>query len=192
MKTKTLTATLFTAALGTALVGLAAGSVAAQSETPAAKPITIKLGVFLPSGSGLKDAVGKTWFSVGAEYDVPQSAGKSAAAQSSLTPLGYIDYAQNSKNGLRADYLGIGPGVRYTLAAPGTGTLIPYVGAGIGAYFLHASGLGGSSNKTDFGYRLNAGVEFSQSYLFEINYTDPGSLSGTQFSGFNIQVGAKF
>ena len=188
--TQTIPATLSAAALALLSLGLSTGA-SAQSATPAEKPITIKLGVFLPSGSALKNAVSDTWFSAGAEYALVPKAGADAPAQS-FVPLGYLDYAGVNRHGVNADYFGVGPGFRYNLAAPGSSTLIPYVGAGAGAYFLHAKGLGGSSSKTNFGYRLNAGVEFNQSYLFEINYTDGNSLDGARFGGFNIQAGIKF
>ena len=178
---------LLASALGAA--GCSTGALA-QSSAPPAKPITIKLGAFLPSGSFLKNATSNSWFSAGAEYaPAPRTA---AAEASSLAPLLYVDYAVSNRHGVNANYIGIGPGVRYDLVPAGTSTLVPYVGAGIGAYFLHASNFSGSSNKTNFGYRLNAGVEFNRAYLLEINYTDPESLDHTRFSGFNIQVGAKF
>ncbi|MGI4789100.1 MAG: outer membrane beta-barrel protein [Janthinobacterium lividum] len=190
MMTKTNTVALLAATFGAALCGLLGTSASAQSTTPAEKPITIKLGAFFPSSSNLKNAASDTWFSAGAEY-----AFKSGATQSipsSVTPLAYVDYAGINRHGVNSNYVGVGPGFRYALTAPGTSTLNPYVGAGIGAYFVHAKGFGLSDNKTNFGYRLNAGVEFNQSYLFEINYTDPGSLTGTHFGGFNVQVGARF
>ena len=186
------TTALFAAAFGAALsFGLNAGA-SAQSATPAEKPITLKLGVFLPSGSTLKNAVSDTWFSAGAEYAfMPKAAGPETVAKS-FVPLAYLDYAVVNRHGVNADYLGIGPGFRYNIATAGSSTLIPYVGAGAGAYFLHAKGFGGSSSKTNFGYRLNAGVELNRAYLFEINYTDGNSLSGARFGGFNIQAGVKF
>ena len=188
--TKTTAVGLLAAALGSALCGFLGTSASAQSTTPAAKPITIKLGAFFPSGRGLKDGVSDTWFSAGAEYAlVPH--GTQAETPPSLAPLLYVDYAGINKHGINADYVGVGPGARYYLSAPGS-TLMPYVGAGIGGYFLHAKGFGTSENKTQFGYRLNAGVEFNQAYLFEINYTDAGSLNGTRFNGFNVQLGARF
>ena len=193
--TQTVPAAVSAAALAALLsLGLVSGA-SAQSPVPAEKPITLKLGVFLPSGSALKNAVSDTWFSIGAEYAFVPKAGADAAADTaagSFVPLAYVDYAGSNRHGINANYIGIGPGFRYNLAAPGSGTLIPYVGAGAGAYFLHAKGFGGSSNKTNFGYRLNAGVEFNQSYLFEINYTDGNSLGGARFGGFNIQAGIKF
>ncbi len=187
--TQTTFALLFAATLGSGF-GLS-GSAAAQSAAPAEKPVTIKLGVFLPSGTRLKNAVSDTFFSAGAEYALAPGAG-AAASLSGVRPLAYIDYAVANRHGVNASYVGIGPGVRYSLAAPGEGTLTPYVGAGAGAYFLHGSGLGSSANKTQFGYRLNAGVELNQAYLFEISYTDANKLGSTRFSGFNLQVGAKF
>ncbi len=178
------TVTLLASAFGAALCGT--GALAQSAVTPA-KPITLKLGAFLPSGSFLKNATSNSWFSAGLEYaPAPRT-----AAASSLTPLAYVDYAGSNRHGVNANYIGVGPGVRYDLVPAGTSTLVPYVGAGIGAYFLHASSFGSSSNKTNFGYRLNAGVEFNRSYLLEINYTDPESLDHTRFSGFNIQIGAK-
>lgn len=180
-----MTAALLAASLSTVLCGTGA---LAQSAAPPAKPITIKLGAFLPSGSYLKNATSNSWFSIGAEY---APAPRTAAAQS-LTPLAYVDYAGSNRHGVNARYIGVGPGVRYNLVPAATSTLVPYVGAGIGAYFLHASNFGGSSTKTNLGYRLNAGVEFNRAYVFEINYTDPQSLDHARLSGFNIQVGAKF
>jgi len=190
VSTKSLTVAKLGVAAGTILgmiLGGALGTGAwAQSDAAPAKPITIKLGAFFPSGSRLKDGVSDTWFNAGVEYAVP------SGMSQTLTPLLYVDYAGSNRHGLNARYVGVGPGIRYYLAQPGAGTVRPYVGAGIGAYFLHASGFGTSANKTQFGYRLNAGVEFSGSYLLEVGYTDPSSLSGTRFSGFNIQLGDRF
>lgn len=185
--TKTLTAALLAASIGAAC---GAPGASAQDLAPAEKPITIKLGAYLPSSGYLKNATSNSWFSAGAEYAfVPPAKG---GAASGLVPLGYVDYAVSNRHGVNADYVGVGPAVRYNLTPAGSSTLTPYVGAGLGAYFLHASSFGGSSNRTNFGYRLNAGVEFQQKYLLEINYTDPESLDGARFNGFNIQVGARF
>ena len=184
-----MTQTLTVALLAAALAGFPAAGAFAQSDTPAPKPITLKLGAFLPSGTYLKNATSNSWFSAGLEYAVIPHGTRAAQ---SLVPLGYLDYAGSNRHGVNARYIGVGPGVRYNLSAPGSSALIPYVGAGIGAYFLHANSFSGSSTKTNFGYRLNAGVEFNRTYLFEVNYTDPQSLSGARFSGFNIQAGIKF
>lgn len=181
-------------------------------EAPAQKPTTLKLGAFFPSNGDLKNAVGSTFFSVGAEYAFPSKANASA-----LVPLAYLDYAGRSKSRsvndgqgnsvsatLTASTIGIGGGVRYYLGTPGTGSTSPYLGAGLGVYFDHLkadanvssggqSGSGSSSlNKTQLGFRLNAGVEFQQKYLVEINYTNAGSVEGTRIDGFGLQAGVRF
>ena len=176
--------------LGVSLCGALGVGASAQTTdaAPVTKPIAIKLGVFLPSNGDVKNAIGKTWFSAGAEY-----AFSKIGDQQNLLPLAYVDYAGKSGHGINADYVGVGPGARYYFSAPGASTSVtPYVGAGIGAYFLHASGNGDSVNKTKFGFRVNAGVEFQQMYLLEVNYTNAGSESGTRFDGVNIQAGVRF
>lgn len=172
----------------------------------------MKLGAFFPSNSDLKDAVGSTFFSAGTEYAFPSKTNVSA-----LVPLAYLDYAGRSKSRsvndgqgnsvsatLTTSTVGLGGGVRYYLGAPGAGTTSPYLGAGLGVYFDHIkadanvssggqSGSGSSSlNKTQLGFRLNAGVEFQQKYLVEINYTNAGSVEGTRIDGFGLQAGVRF
>lgn len=172
-----------------ALGSLLGTGAAAQTDTiPAAeKPLTLKLGAFLPTNGTVKKAVGNTWFSAGAEY-----AFSPLAEEPGLTPLVYVDYAGASKHGLAVNYIGIGPGARYYLTPPGAGTTPIYIGGGIGGYFLHASGDGSSLNKTKFGFKVDAGIEFQQQYLVEVNYTNAGSDSGTRFDGVGLQVGARF
>lgn len=189
MKKNRMMKTMAAGCLGLALGGLAGGGAQAQAPeaAPVTKPITIKLGAFFPSDSALKDVIGKTWFNAGADY-----AFSKVGDQQNLMPLAYVDYAGKSGNGLTVSYVGVGPGVRYYLSPPGAGTVTPYVGAGLGAYFLRASGGGDSANKTKFGFKLNAGVEFQQMYLVEASYTNAGSESGTRFDGFNLQVGVRF
>ena len=163
----------------------AAGSAArAQATEPVQKPTTIKLGVFLPTNANLKNGIGKTWFSAGADY----AFNKQGAGQG-LMPLAYVDYAGKSSSGVTVNYVGIGPGVRYYTSPPGTSSLTPYLGAGVGAYFIHATTI---SNKTRVGFKVNAGLEFNQSYLLEVNYTNAGSVVGTRVDGINVQAGLRF
>ncbi len=175
--------------LGLALGGLLGTGASAQAEYApvVVKPLTLKLGAFFPGNGTLKKAVGNTWFSAGADY-----AFSKLGDQQNLMPLAYIDYGGANKHGLTVNYVGIGPGARYYLTAPGASTTAPYIGGGIGGYFLRASGNGSSINKTKFGFKVNAGVELQQTYLVEVNYTNAGSESGTRFDGVGLQVGARF
>lgn len=177
--------TMIVGALG-ALLCAAAGA-QAQTAEPVQKPITIKLGVFLPSNGDVKDVLGKTWFSAGADY----AFNKQGDTQN-VMPLAYVDYAGSNKNGVKANFIGVGAGVRYYTSPPGTSSTTPYVGAGVGAYFIHASGGGDSTNNTRIGGKINLGVEFQQMYLVEANYTYAGKVSGTTLDGFGIQAGVRF
>jgi opacity protein-like surface antigen len=181
-------------------------------QAPVSKAITIKLGAFFPSSGDVKNAAGSTFFSVGAEY-----AFISKNSASPIVPLVYVDYAGGSKKtsvddgagnsaslDLSASTVGIGGGARYEIGASGTSMVVPYVGAGVGVYFDHVKAAvnlnaGGQSdsgsdslNKTQLGFRLNAGVEFQKMYLLEVNYTNAGSVEGTRIDGFGVQAGVRF
>lgn len=198
---------------GALLAGL--GTVAqAQTTDASTKPISIKLGAFFPSNGDARDAVGKSWFSAGAEYAfVPSSGG---ASTSNLVPLAYIDYAGKTNNrtfpdtdasgnavndtlSLKASYVGVGAGIRGSSAQAGS-SITPYYGAGIGVYFLNATAavrqgtttVSDSEKKTSIGFKVNGGVEFSGSYFVEAAYTVPGSVGGTNLNGFSILGGARF
>ncbi|MDQ2799597.1 MAG: hypothetical protein M3Y13_08150, partial [Armatimonadota bacterium] len=179
---------------GALLAGLGTVAQAQTAATDAGtKPISIKLGVFLPTNSDVKDAVGKSWFSAGAEYAfVPSGEG---ASTSNLVPLVYLDYAGKNNNrtfadtdasgnpvndtlSLKASYVGLGAGIRGSSPQAGS-SITPYYGAGVGVYFLNATAavkqgtttVSDSQNKTSIGFKVNGGVEFSGSYFVEAAYT---------------------
>lgn len=197
------------------LAALASSNIKVQAQTALPnlppKPITLKLGAFFPSGGDLRNGVGNTFFAAGAEYAF------SPGREKSLVPLVYVDYvgksrSRNTDDGqgnsvsldLTASTVGVGGGVRYYIGAPGTGSVTPYVGAGVGVYFnriklataVSSGGQSGSAsdslNKTQVGFRLNAGIEFQKMYLLEANYTNAGSVEGTRIDGFGVQAGVRF
>ena len=172
--------------LGASLCGVTSAA-RADDAAPVQKPVTIKLGVFLPSNGNLKNAVGKTWFSAGADYAFNKQGGGQ-----SVMPLAYVDYAGKSSHGLNVNYTAVGLGVRGYGSPPGTSTTAPYFGVGVGAYFIHASGGGDTTNDTRLGGKVNLGIEFQQMYLLEANYTYAGKVSGVTADGFNIQAGLRF
>ena len=67
-----------------------------------------------------------------------------------------------------------------------------YVGAGLGAYFLNASGFFGTSNNTRFGGKVFVGLDLTQGFFLEGGYTYIGSVQGINPSGFMASVGYKF
>lgn len=182
-----------------------------SADTPSGpKPTTIKLGLFFPANGDLKDSVGKTWFSLGADYEF----NKQGAASTSV-PVAFLDYtgkggsatflAADGVNTITADVrfnvLGIGAGIRSYGEAQNSSSVRPYFGAGAGLYFLSDSGslkstdgtsISVSNHKTSLGAKLSAGLEFGSSYVAELSYVYPGKIDGSDLSGFNLQLGAKF
>lgn len=134
---------------------------------PVQKPITVKIGAFFPTDGNARDAVGKTWFGAGADY-----AFRKTDAAAPILPLVYVDYAGKSGNGLS----------------------LSTVGAGIGAYFLNASGGGTSDNNTVLGGKVNVGVELNQGPFLEAAYQVTGKYknSSSNANGLSFMVGDRF
>jgi len=201
------------------VLGMMLCAIGAQAQTTPAtdaapqKPITIKLGAFFPSNGDTKN-LGKTWFAAGAEYAF-------AKPGTSLLPLAYVDYTGKSKDlgtilddgagntisgKISATSIGVGVGVRGYAST--TGAITPFYGAGLGVYFdqvkvdgsgtgLFAKSASVSKNKTNLGFKLNAGVEFQRMYFVEAAYTNPGKVDlgdgiSAKLEGFDLLVGARF
>jgi len=154
---------------------------------PVQKPVTIKLGAFFPTDSNARDAVGNTWFAVGADY-----AFRKTDAAAPVLPLVYVDYAGKSKNGFRLSTVGVGVGVRAYGNRATTTKVVPFYGAGIGAYFLNASGNGIDETETRLGGKVNIGVELNQGPFLEAAYTLTGKVSGDDLNGISVLIGTRF
>jgi hypothetical protein len=213
MQKTTIQKTMILGLLGTLLctASAQAQTTPTADDTATSKPITIKLGAFLPSGSGTKNALGNTWFAVGGEYAF-------AKPGTSVMPIAFIDYTGKSKtvtvdNGVggsadinsNASSFGIGGGIRAYGNAGSSVT--PFYGAGVGVYFNHykanvndatLGNLGDfSKNKTSIGFKLNVGAEFQKMYFVEADYFNAGKVNvvetaNVEFSGINLLVGARF
>ena len=171
-----------------ALAALFSVSAAANAQSEdVQKPVTIKLGVFLPSNGTIKNATNDAFFAVGAELALSKT-----TAQDPTIPLIYADYNGDSKNGAHLYDTGVGVGVKQYLGSGPNSSTVPYVGAGVGAYFDQAKDSSFSENKTNLGYKLDVGLEFSHAALFEVDYQDGGSLHGIRANGVDILVGYRF
>lgn len=170
------------------LAPMAAGHAQLGDPTvPVQKPITVKVGAFFPTNSGARDAVGNTWFTAGADY-----AFRKTDAAAPVLPLVYVDYAGKSRDGFRLSSVGVGVGVRAYGNRSTTSTVIPYYGAGIGAYFLTGSGGGSSETNTRIGGKVNVGVELNQGPFLEAAYTLTGKVQGDDLNGVSISIGTRF
>ena len=91
------------------------------------------------------------------------------------------------------------PSAATSARAPrGTGTSFsPYLGAGIGAYFSHASGNGTDKTNTQVGGKIFLGAELNSGPFVEAAYEIlPQSThingSSYRFDGFDVAVGYRF
>jgi len=137
----------------------------------------IKAGVFLPQNTSLQNAVGNTWFKIGADVNVPFS----------LVPLGSarvgIEYAVNGSSN-------IVPITLTQVIQPSVGVHSPlYFGAGIGLWTGHIRGRG---TDTRFGFRLLGGLEFTSRLFLELQYDFVGRMGDTHVDGLSVLVGTKF
>ncbi len=171
------------------LVAVAAlgSTVAAQAQTvDVQKPVTIKLGIFLPSDGTVKDHAGNTFFAAGADFGLSKT-----TADQATVPLLYVDYNGKSSSGQHLYDTGVGIGVKQYLGSSDASST-PYVSAGIGGYFDQAHFNGSSENKTNVGYKLGVGYEFNHAEIVEADFQDAGSVAGVRADGFNILVGYRF
>ena len=179
---------LFGAALGGVFV---CGMQSAQAQTatlPVQKPVTIKLGGFFPTSSSGRDAGGSGQVSAGLDYALTKT-----TSDNPLLPSVYFDYQGGNRHGGRADSYGLGVAARYYVGTPALAQVSPYVGAGVGVYDedLKRNGNDGG-NTVNVGAKIFGGVEFSQSFLVEINYQFLPKHNGINPDGFGAQIGYRF
>ena len=178
---------MLSALLGGALVSIAAGA-QAQTTQPVQKPITIKLGVYIPTSSSGRDAGGNGQFTIGADYALAKT-----VSANPLLPSVYFDYEGGNRHGGRSDVYGLGIAARYYSGRPALARVSPYLGVGLGIYDadLRRSGQG-SGSTVSVGGKVLAGVEFSQSFLVEANYQFLPKHNGVNPDGLGVQVGYRF
>ena len=193
--------------LGGLLVG-ALGAASAQTGTtePVQKPTTVKLGILLPADATGRHYAGSPALSAGVDY-----AFEKTADTNPTLPSIYLDYNGGSGNGGHIYTYGAGLAVRTYGSAPSGATaqkVSPYFGAGLGVYYIDArntyettSGSGESAvtttshtsgTSTGFGGKVFGGLEFSQSFLVELNYQWLPGRFGINPSGLGLQGGVRF
>ena len=158
------------------------------------KPGRLKVGLFFPQSSDLRDATASTYFSFGGSLDLPPR-----GITRPFTPELYLDSAfrvDDSNN--EASLIGGGIGFRfYPGAKPGAmaRTLNNprlFVGGGVGAYFLRYDIGTASESGVTFGGKASLGLDFEGDWSLEGTYTFVGELENTSFSGFGVLLGYRF
>ena len=165
---------------------------AAQAQVSNIIPIRLKLGVMLPSDRDTKDVSGSTHLSGEIDVALPSSGG----GQQSLISVGY---SRGSRHG--GTYTVIPVSLTKISSPPnpaGRVTGNVYYGAGVGLYFVRASGLpldeGGSYSKsrTLFGSSLVVGYQTPLSFFVEAKYHHViGTVDGYSPNGISLFIGKR-
>jgi hypothetical protein len=154
------------------------------------RPWRIHVGAFFPVDKSLRDLSGNTHFAVGGSYDVKQS----LLGTNSLFQGVYVDGTFGNKSGGHSSVYGAGYKARLAFAAP-TKQLntvgYPYLGAGLGLYFVDDQFISNSTN-IRLGGKLFAGFETPKGIFLEAAYSLIGSVDGYQSSGFTASLGYRF
>ena len=149
-------------------------------------PVRAKVGVFLPQGDA-KDFAGSTHFN--GEVDVTVPLPLFGAGRTVVTAGIY----QGSDDGRKLRMIPVTIGKVFAPPNPAgriTGNV--YFGAGVGAYFLRASGDGDSESKTRPGAYAAAGYQFPNEFFVEAKYHVVGSVGGVSPRGLALMLGRQF
>ena len=162
---------------------------AAQAQAGNVIPIRLKLGVLLPNDRDTKDLAGSTHLSAEIDVSLPSSGG----GQQSMISVGY---SRGSHSGGTYSVI---PVSLTKVSSPGnpakglTGNV--YYGAGVGLYFVKATGIpqdGGnySKSRTLFGTSLVAGYQTPFSFFIEAKYhVVIGTVDGYSPNGLSVFIG---
>ncbi len=145
----------------------------------------IKAGVFYPTDSGLRQAFGDNWTSIG--ISPVRLEAKNGTRQST-------DFAitARSKNGNRVFMLRPTFGVSKSFDNRGDGSVVPYVAARAGLayidYSIENTSRRFSGNKFGFTGNVEFGVVFNQRFAILARYDMMPRFDGFNFSGFSLEA----
>jgi hypothetical protein len=122
---------------------------------------------------------------VGVDYALAKTADENPSL-----PSIYADFNGGTRNGYHVDTTGVGVAVRSLTQS--ADKVAPYIGAGVGAYYLTGSKAGSSKNSFGVGGKIFAGVDVGGGFFVEGNYQFIQSVNGINPSGFGLQAGLRF
>ncbi|MBC7804556.1 MAG: hypothetical protein H7145_00195 [Akkermansiaceae bacterium] len=161
----------------------------APAENQSEKPIRIQLGVFLPSDHSIRDRTGDAYFSAGLGYDLKALSRRADRSEFQSGP--YLDFASRERGGFQLTDVAVGLQSRVYFAPKSR--LRPYVGAGLGGYYIKYRQENGSDDrKFTLGGKAILGLQDRSGLYFETNYTLIEKVRGDLPGGFNLQLGYRF
>jgi hypothetical protein len=177
-------------AIAMAATAFAAPAVHAQvnkSDTTGA----IRLGAYIPVNSNTQQTYGRYYWAGGLDYYFQQN----GVDQRSNFSVDYTSYTDGN------NYLRIIPvtvGQQSILPARGRGVR-PYVGYGIGAYFVHVKnpsnpsfGASDTVNSTVYGGYMQAGLDLTDNLFVDARYHIVSPVKNVNTDSFELTAGVRF
>jgi hypothetical protein len=171
-------------ALTLALGAIVAPAAEAQALKPE-RPISLKIGGFIPVRKSFSDATNDILFSVGGSFDFVKTPGGYPTVGGVY--LDTVFYDSSNRDG---SLTGIGiQGRTYFRGVPGQSGL--YGLYGIGSYYQYVKTFGLSTSEWRFGGKLGFGLDSGSRLFFEAEYT---SIEGDKLDadGIRASVGIRF
>jgi hypothetical protein len=179
-------ATLAIAAAVFAIAAPAVNAQTSQSSTVGA----IRLGAYIPVNTNTQETYGRYFFAGGLDYYF-----QNTTSERDLVSADYTEYSKGA-NDLRV--IPVTLGQQTTSGSTGQSTR-PYVGYGIGAYFVHISNpndanLGGSTveNGIAFGGYIGAGLDIGSNLFLDARYHIVTPVKDVNTDSLELTAGLRF
>lgn len=178
-------------ALGLLALTALARPAAAQLLPPtdqAAPVFSVRAGAYFPSNRRIKNQVGKTFAGVGLDYAVANKPGFTSTRLS-------LDYIERTSSGKTVRIFPVTVGQFYYQGA--NSGVRPYLGFGVGAYFVKQEvdddlGNREDNNDTRFGGYVTGGFDFSSNLFLEARYHFIQAVGSANPSGLQVMGGVRF
>lgn len=149
-----------------------------------------KIGIFRPNDSDLRDAVGESWFLIGLDAESPL-----APDASWVYSLEYLhksgDKGTMTEIPILLTWRKTQVSGEPTIFEQPQPTYYPYIGVGIGLYYLKAeNGTSDSTWKT--GFHILVGARFSSNMFAELRWNTIGKWKDTDCGGYSLMMGIRF
>lgn len=162
----------------------------AQGDTGKQLTYSGKIGIFRPSDSDLRDAVGSTWFLIGLDAESP-----AAADASWVYSLEYLHKSDSGREITEVPILVTWQKTEVSsepsLFGQPEQEYRPYLGIGVGLYYLKADNATSDSTwKT--GLHILVGARLPHNTFAELRWNTIGKWHGTDCGGYSLMVGLRF
>lgn len=162
----------------------------AQEETGKRLTYSGKIGLFRPSDSDLRDAVGASWFLIGLDAESPI-----APDASWVYSLEYLhksgDRGTMTEIPILLTWRKTQVSAEPSLFEQSEPQYYPYIGVGVGLYYLKAEN-GASDSTWKTGLHILVGARFASNMFAELRWNTIGKWKDTDCGGYSLIFGVRF